>query len=297
MSASPAEVNAQYKKSRDLRSLDFHDGNYDQISLNKAVLDGANLSRSVFQDAALAEVSLRKVNGTRAIFIKADLTGADLTEGNWSDTDFTSAILKGADLRGCTFTPQTRLNSAQVSGMYIDLHSLRMLGDSRGGLTTADLATLNITDDQAKLITSFGGFWTTLHVLAIAIFLTPYLVFAIRRYIAAQLRHCLPGADCVPLREALWDHILTGGIPGSVDIVALGLFLLLLLYNILRISLVFKARTLELAEHARKIPARFVLRKYWWFAYYACQVLVWLNISLALLHAYHFLGTLVPKAT
>ena len=296
MSAPLTEVEEQYAKNKDLRSLNYRDGNYQGAILKRALLDDVDLSRSVFQDAKLNDASLRNVRAKRANFVKADLSGADLRDGDWSETDFTSANLEGADVRGCTFTPETQLQGAHVKGMRVDRHSLRMLGDRQGGLTSADVATLDIEDDQAKLIISFGGFWTTLHVLAVAIFITPYLVFGVKRFLAAQITPCVPTSDCVPLRNAIWEHIESGGVPGQTDCLALVLFSLLLLYNVFRVSLVYKARALELAEHAWKTPIKFDLRGYWYLAYYACQILVWLNLGLALLHAYQFLSTPVPRS-
>lgn len=289
-------VAVQYKKNKDLRSLNFRDGEYQGARLGGALFDDADLSRAIFQDATLNDASLRNVRGKRTDFVKANLSGADLRGGDWSGTDFKSANLENADLGDCTLTPDTQFDGAKVNGMRIDRHSLRMLGEKHGGLTAANIATLKIDDDQAKLIISFGGFWTTLHVLAVAIFATPYLVFGVKRYLAARVIPCSPTSDCVTLRSAIWDHIVSGGVPGQTDILAVVLFVLLLAYNVFRISLVYKARSLELAEHARKTPIKFDLRGYWYVAYYACQILVWLNLGLALIHAYQFLNTPVPRS-
>ena len=75
---------------------------------------------------------------------------------------------------------------------------------------------------------------------------------------------------------------------------AISIFILLLFYNVFRMSLVYKARSLELAERASGMPRQFVLSGYWKLAYYGCQVLVWVNFLLVLVHAYKLLDMKVP---
>ena len=169
-----------------------------------------------------------------------------------------------------------------------------MLGPRHGGLTSADLAALEVHDDQVKLQMSFGGFWSALHLIAVSIFLVPYVAFGVRRYLEQQLSPCAP-ADCVPLRRALGSYVLTGGRGGEVDWVALAIFGMLLLYNILRVSLVLKSRALTLAESALGMPRQFVLAGYWLAAYHSSKGLAWLNVALVLMHAWQMLSAPVHR--
>lgn len=284
----------QYASNKDLRGLNLVDGQYTGIVLPGAHLDGAELFRTVLQEADLSGASARGAYAVRAICVSAKFRGADLTDGNWAHADLSYADLRDADLRGCNLSPQTRLKGAQVSGMRIDLQSLRMLGAQRGGLTEGDLATLEVSDDQTKLTASFGGFWTTLHVLAFTLFLLPYIIFSIHRYVASWLTDCQVH-ECVPLRHALANYILTGGSGEQIDWLALLLFVLLLTYNAFRISLVYKARALALNERASGIRRNFHLTGYWRWAYKGVHILVWINLTLALVHIYHFLAIPVPQ--
>jgi len=292
--ATREALEAQHANNAGLRSLILTDGHYDGIVLQNARFDGMDLRRAIFQDANLVGASLVGVNAVRATFTKAKLGGADLRTGDFTDAQFNSADLSHADVRGCWFSPDTNFNGATVTGLKIDRRALRMLGNDHAGMTAADLAELQIEDDQVKLTTHFGGFWTVLHLMAVTIFVLPYVIFSIRRYVTAQILPCAP-PHCTSLREALWDYIVTGGTNDSLDLRAIVLFFLLLLYNVFRASLVFKARSLKLAEEAAGIPRQFVLSGYWKAAYYGCQWLVWVNLSLVLWHAYHFLGTPVRQ--
>jgi hypothetical protein len=288
------EVEAQYAKNKDLRSLALSDGTYDGIQIPQARLDGLDLRRANLQDANLTGANLSRSQAIRAVLTKAQLVGADLRSADLRDAQLNSADLSRADVRGCWFSPATNLKGTRVTGLKIDRRALRMLGADHGGLTAADLADLEVDDDQVKLTTSFGGFWTVLHLLAVTLFLLPYVAFLVRRYVTAQLLPCVP-PDCVTLRGALWEYIVSGGRNEGIDWLALALFVLIFLYNVFRASLVYKARSLKLTEEAAGIPRSFVLRGYWRVAYYGCQGLVWLNLSLVLWHVYHFLGTPVPK--
>jgi hypothetical protein len=287
-------VLTQFASNTDLRGLNLVDGQYTKLVLPGALLDGVELFRTVLQEADLSNASVRGVHAVRAICVSANFRGADLTDGNWAHADLSYADLRDADLRGCNLSPQTNLKGAQVSGMRIDLQSLRMLGAQRGGLTEGDLATLEISDDQTKLTASFGGFWTTLHVLAFTLFLLPYVIFCIHRYIASWLTNCQVH-ECVPLRQALGHYIVTGGAGDEIDWLALILFFLLLAYNAFRISLVYKARALGLNERASGIRRNFHLAGYWRWAYEGVHILIWINLTLAMVHIYHFLAIPVPQ--
>ena len=289
---SREELIAAFNAKQDLRKLLLADGRYDREQLPNAKLNDVDLRRTNFQDAKLGEADFRGVIAVRAIFTKADLHKADLRGADFRDALFTGADIRGADLRGCTFSAGTDFNGAKVQGAKIDRQSLRLLGHNRGKLSDGDIASMEIHDDLVKLTTGFGGFWSFLHLFAVVVFLIPYVAFTLRRYVESQLVAC---QDCISLRKAIWNYVVTGGKPEGQDTVALVIFFLLLLYNAFRASLVYKAQALRLAESAAGFPTMFTLRGYWLVAYYGCQVLVWLNLALVGLHAYRFLDSPVSR--
>jgi hypothetical protein len=280
--ASRAELIAQYNKDRDLRALILRDGHYDGVDIPEARMDGLDLRRSIFQEANLANASLIGVDATRAIFTKADLTGAKLARACFNDTQLNAAKLDGADFRGGTFSQGTNLRGASVTGLKINQRTLRMLNSERGGMSEAHQAELHVYDDQAKLLSHFGGFWNTLQLIGLALFVLPYVLFVLRKLIAEKAVPC--DKDCTSLGHAMWTYIATGGTGVHYDVFALVTFLLLLIYNVFRGTLVFKASTLKLASETSGVPVDYVPSGYWWIAYQGARALVWVNLALALWH-------------
>lgn len=284
------ELEAAFQKSPDLRAVTLRGGIYTGVKLKKAVAAEMDLRRAVFQRADLSHANLRKADATRAVFTNADLVGADLRGARLEGAVLSVARLRKADLRGAKLSPMTRLDGADVTGMKIDRHALRMLGPELGGMTAAALAEVELHDDQMKLATSFGGFWSRLHLIAILLFVLPYAAFVVRRY--WESRTYCENLPCKPLREALLEYIWTGGNPGGgIDLVAITIFCFLLLYNVARFALVFKSNSLELAERAAGFPRQFVLKGWWWLVYHACKWLMFLNLALVAWHTYGFMDT------
>lgn len=292
--ASREELIASYEKGFDLRGLCLRDGKYDSVQIQKSRLDAMDLSRTVFQDVNLSGASLVGAIAKRAIFTNANLSDANLSKADFRDADLNFANLTRADVRGCTFTPDTNLRGATVTRLKIDRRALRMLGAIHGGLTDADLAEIDIHDDQIRVATAFGGIWGLFHLVAVSVFLLPYIGFLISRYVAAQMRQC-EFPNCVSLREAFWMFIVTGGKGEETDWIGIVIFGLLLFYSVFRVSLVFKSNKLSLIESASGIPRQFVLSGYWWIAYHGSRVLVWVNLCLILIHAYILLETPVHR--
>lgn len=252
-----------------------------------------DLSKSNFTGANLEQANLKDAIARRTIFTDANLTKANLTGADLRGTDFLAADLRGADLRGAWLNKFTKLKHAKVAGAKIDRAGLLMLGVEAGGLTVADIDTMEVDDDFAKLTMGFGGFWTAIHMLATIIFLSPYVVFGFRKWLVAHAVSCT-ASTCEPLRTALWEYAISGGGQSNVDVLGALLFALILAYNVCRVALIYKARTLELKERATGRASNFRLTGFYRVAYHAVHVLVWVNLGLALYHGYELLDTPVP---
>lgn len=268
----------------------LRDAQLDRIGLPGAILDDKDLRRINLQEADLTGASLKGVVAVRGTFTKATLISADLRHADLQGAAFNSADLTRADLRGCKLSPETNFTNAVVTGMVIDLHALRSLGAQRGGLTDGAIGTMVIHDDRVKITQGFGGFWSVLHLLAVVVFLLPYVVFGVRSYVGAQLRPCDDG--CIALRQAVWQYILTGGSP-QIDVLGLVIFALLAAYNVFRVALVYKVQSIRLVESASGMPQAFTLNGWWWLAYHGCQVLVWINLALVAWHSFELMATRV----
>lgn len=294
--ATTDEIKTAYEKNKDISGLNFQDGTYasSTLELKNARLDGANLFRANFNNLDMSGASLLGVKAERMVCIGTNFYGADFRHAVLDGADFTSADLRNADLRGAS-TSGMKLNGAKVKGMKIDRHGLLSLGQSCGGLSDADKAALEVEDDKLNLALSFGGFWTFLHMLAAAIFIAPYAVFGVTRFIAAKTVDCNVATACEPLRDALIHYIISGGTGDGFDGFSLTIFFMLLSFHGLRLALVYKLNRLDLTEMTTGLPQIFVLEGIWYWLYHSCQILKWVNFPLVLLNAYMFMDTAVPK--
>lgn len=270
-------------------------GKFDGADLSEAAFKGLDLEGSNFQQAILSKGNLRGAKVRFGKFTSANLTGADLRFADLRDAEFISAKLDGADLRGARFTPHTKLQNASVENAKIDRQSLRMLGPAMGGLTLADVATMKVEDDQAKLVVNFGGYWSGIHLFAAAVFFSPYVAFAVQHYVLSLLHPCTVPVMCRPLWEVTLHYALSNGYQDRMLTVII--FVLLLLYNAFRVTLVYKAQALQWREESTGVPQHFSLWEapwYWGVAYYACSILLWVNLVLVLYHTHGYLQTPVP---
>lgn len=212
----------------------FEDGAFnDTISeggerhLGKMLLDSAN-----FSDAIFLNTEMYGVQALGAKFINADLR----------DVSFYRCGLTGSDFSKCK----------------ISKHTLETLGDQ--GVTRSDELAMDITDDLAKLRLQFSGFWTMLHLTALTLFLTPYVWFVVRYWPIASFGNASVDGY-IPLWKALFLYIYNGGEnladgefvrhPSSF------IFCLLLLFNIVRATLLFRTKTLEHKAEITGTPSRF----------------------------------------
>ncbi len=296
--SSVEEALAAYDKNKNLSDFNLEDVNFAKVGrdLVGVNLDRADIYRGQFQGldltkASLCEAHARRVNFTRSKLISADLRGADLRGSDMSYADLTNADLRGCSIKGLLFT------NASVKGMRIDRHALRSLGPENGGLTDADLIDLKIDDDSVRLMVGFSGLFAVTHVVSVLIFLLPYLVYGYRLYISSVGDICSAAEVlCIPLRSAMWEYVQTGGGRHDVDCFGLLIFFLLIIYSVFRISLAIKAQRLSVTERASGIPQRFVLKGYWRYSFYGCQLLAPINLIMVLVRTYELMGLNVPVA-
>jgi len=293
--ASRDELQQNYRNANWIRGATLRHGVFDGAQISGAAFEGADLEGANFQRVDLSRADLRNAKARFGRFSSANLSCADLRLADLRDAEFLSAALDGADLRGARFTPHTKLSNASVVNARIDRQSLRMLGPNMGGLTLADVATMKVEDDQAKLVVNFGGYWSAIHLLAAAIFFFPYVAFATQHYVLSLVQPCTIEVVCRPLWEATLRYALSNGYQDHTLTIAI--FWLLVAYNVFRVTLVYKAQTLQWREESTGVPQHFSLWEppyYWGIAYYACSVLLWVNLALVLYHSYGYLQTPVP---
>lgn len=273
---------------------DFTSANLRKISfsgyvLRDVVFINAHLEQADFTNASLANTQLRGAHCDNAFFNNTNLQGAHL-----QGTFLLGASLQGADLRGAHVSVATTLRGARVEGCRIDRHTLESL-EGHGGLTRGDRMRMIIEDGVATLRASYSGFWQWIHIVALTIFVSPYVFFVAECLIRERFGLDIEGAR-VTLRVGLGRFIVNGGEnldTWSLAPLVFAWFVFSLLYNLLRALLLWKTKTLELSEESSGLPAPFSLRGTWLRLYKAAQWGFVANLVVVSLHTWHFLGTRV----
>lgn len=221
-----------------------------------ADFSGKNLKGVDFEGMNLASANLRNTDLENANLKHTKLNGAEL-----QGTNFNNADLECADLLGAKFNDKTKFSGATVNNCAVDRNAFDFLDDF-GGLTMGDRMTMYIRDDVALLRNKYSGFWQWLHLAALFVFLFPYLYFIAEQWASASF-HSMTPLNSMPLWQALWRFIYNGGVNwqgGSNFHWSFLIFIFTLLYNILRMCLLIKTKSIELAQESTGLPVRFSLR-------------------------------------
>lgn len=313
-----------------LDGINLAEANLSEANLIGADLTGCNLHGANLNCAKLNDASLICCDLSDAILFGAELNAAKL-----DSTDFRHAYLQWAQLRNASLKNAglrfTNLNGADISGtnfeeadifqasfvdVTVDQRTVftnvrepfgckitRLTLDSLkdyGGLTVGNLAKMKVIDDVARLRQTFGGPWFWTHVCLVICFFLPYARFVLERLVREYFSH--PSVAKISLGRSLWNFIQSGGttwVNPQLKLLPFGCFVLFSLYNVLRITLLWKTARLETDQFVTKIPSDFSLDTSpgWKFAFDAVNWLKYLAILVAVIHTVHFLSvTQVPLA-
>jgi uncharacterized protein YjbI with pentapeptide repeats len=299
--------------------------NLESANMNKVVLRGANLSGANLthatltradlnaEDVYLSSFSERNVARGRGGFsVRAKLRytimdGAVLREAVLVHSEFRHASmrdvrieganlqltdLRHCDLRGAKANSATTMNLAQVEGARFSKFTLASM-NSLGGLTVGELGSAQIDDDVAKLRASYSGFWQWIHLIALSLFVSPYMAFIAEQWIKSRFTQGLLYRESISLGEAVLRFALTGvspqAGPWNVNWSQVFMFAYLFVYNVLRVVVLWKTKKLELNEHVMGFPQAFHLRGGWALAYVVLKWGMIGNIGIVLVHSLHFL--------
>lgn len=253
------------------------------------------IGRADLSGADLSGATLTNANLTGATLSGADLSSADLTGAQLEGANLNKANLTAADLLYIAVDSSTLLEGSSVLNCGIDRYTLESL-NNYGGLSRADLMTMDIEDGLARLRSSFSGFLQYLHLAALVLFVFPYVSFVLRHWTAAKFG-LGDEEKTITLFEALLRYIVGGGAgwrEGWSLSWTFGLFLFSLTYNIARAVLLWKTKSLELAQEARGLPVSFSLTGSWHGVYQVARIGFWVNLGVVLLHTVHFLWQRIP---
>lgn len=116
----------------DFAGMDFKKANLSRSRLERAVLDGCNMSETVFIEADMTEASIRQANLHKANWSECKLDGADLTEAKLDRANF-----EGTDMKA--------VKCDRVDARHALLHGIVATGSSFAGANLSD-AILTLAD-------------------------------------------------------------------------------------------------------------------------------------------------------
>lgn len=318
----------------DLSDTTASNANFRQADLGRAVLSRATLASAQFQGATLIQTVLHNAKLENAVFEKATVSEADfnearldgasfkeavahrtkfqkstLTNADFSGADLHCALLDGADLSGADLRGAnlhgSSLAAARVVGAKITRVGVEDLrADNLAGLRPSQLRDMIVEDGYGELRNYFSGFWTFVHLISIALWLTPIGWIVGKSLLLSVTPNALQGRfHHMTLLAQVWGYWMSGALaPTSsqgqphyeIEWWFFGTWGLVLLYNIARFALVLRVK---LWEHGQMITGLYPdVRIKGWLktAFLVVGILFWANLSIVLIHFVHFLLSEFP---
>lgn len=276
------------------RSCNFRKARLERSGFNKNLVDATS-----FDKAILTGVRMKLGKSNSNIYRVLDIPRLPFTSFNGAmleGTDFSDSNLQTMDFTGAIVDSKTCFKNSNVKNCKIERYQLEMLSNY-GGLSKSDRMSMNIVDDVAKLRANYSGFHQWFHLSALILFLTPYISFVYREWVKAQF---FPDAqaDHMALWKALSYYIYNGGLnwqTGPDFHSSFVAFLVLAVFNILRGTLLWKTKQLELKQEISELPVVFSLTGTWWGKLYKLSgFFVLLYLVVGLLNLFHFLTQQIP---
>jgi len=236
------------------------------VQFSHAIVMRSNFSRLDFSGsitrARLEAVAFNECRIRRVSFGNALLKNVDFSAAALYGSDFELAELLECDLQGVVVDQTTQMSTVvNIQNTKIDRFTLLTL-IGQGVLSEGQRMVMDIHDGVAKLRLAFGGFYRWLHLVALMVFLAPYVWFVVFHHVRAHFAEA--GGPSMPLASALWRYILTGGrswaAPAPIAWGPVLLFAAALIYNLIRFLMLWKTASLEHKEQVTTLPQRWSLR-------------------------------------
>ncbi len=156
---------------------------------------------------------------------------------------------------------------------------------------------MRIEDPVATLKMAYGGFWQWIHGISLAVFALPYLWFIGSRW----AEHHLSSAeiiDTIPLWKALCYYVWSGGLGWTPNapfaVASFSSFCVVFAYNVLRVAMLWRTKTLELEETVREAPTSFLLQGVWGRMFWISKWVFYVNLAAVVVNSLHFFATPIP---
>ena len=296
------------QKCIDLSGLDFSHRNlsgidFENTNLKGTKFDGTNLSGSILiKVTADKNTSFKGATLDKSVFDSAtlncvDFENATFIEANLSNTRFYQANLKNVDLTKVIVNERTRfdyINECENCKIEkITLNNLEKKDGNIGGFYNSELKRMSIEDDFGKLKLSFSGFWTSLHLFSLSLFIFPYTFFLFKLWSISygfNLFEPMP-ATTYTIGEMFWEYIYSAGaLDGKFSYLSLIVFTLVL-YNLCRVVLLWKTLTMEHLEEVTGLTNDYFKLNWWWGTLYKIVTFgMAINLILIFINTINFLS-------
>ena len=277
--------------------LDLSEADLRKANLSGVNLNGANLSKADLSKAGLSEADLRTADLREANLSEANLRNSDLV-----GTSFASTTLRDANMLDVNVDSTTNFESmGDLRRCFVGRYTMEYMSEH---VSKAKRMDLKVRDDIARLRSQYSGIWMWFHLLSLLTFCAPYVWFVCLHWVSAHLQEKTHiEADFVALWEAVLRYVWNGGVGWregwSLAVWSFGSFLLVLMYNMVRVVLLWKTKRLETVQEVSGLPVQFSLgiRFRFWNVMYQLTVYGYcVAIALVVFNTMHFLSIPVPVA-
>jgi uncharacterized protein YjbI with pentapeptide repeats len=271
----------------------FHDSQLHNSDLSEANLEQSAFENVQFDGTKFGHVNLAGLVFIRSAFADSDLSNRSLRGAKFSATRFRGVKFDGSDLQGLEVDDQTNFTMCTFTGATIERNTLDSLSTD-GGLTMGQLRSMRVVDGLSELRSNYSGHWQWLHLIALTVFLFPYVLYAFKLSLEAEPVCVAPG--CSTIASQLWLFVKTGGkMDNAIAWMPFLIFWFSLMYNALRFVLLAKTKALELSATTAGFAPKFSLDDLavpglsWRRLLKAAKVGFFVNVVLVLLHLWHFM--------
>lgn len=286
----------------DLSNFDFNNTNLKGTNLENADLSNADLSNSRSDEATnLKGTSLENANLRKAKFYGVDFTNASLRNADLRGSKLNQNIMDGVDLTNIKADLTTYIGQiGSCKGCIIKRYTLDSLdnADPNRGFKSSNKKDMIILDDLGTLKLSFSGFWKMVHIVALALFVFPYIFFLFKCWSIANgvmLFNYEPSPNNTStIGGELWEYFYTSGELNGEWSYWVIISFALILYNLSRTILLWKTIKLEHKQIVTGLPVYFEMTRSWKVIYYITNYGMYLNIILAIIHTIKFLMIRMP---
>jgi len=211
--------------------------------LDEADLTGATLVSAQLEGTYFENATLKDVDATRARFVGANLCRSDLSGATLNGASLAGADLTAATLLGINVDIRTDFTNTIVNECRVERYTLESLHHERT-ISRAGRIVMQTIDPVADMRMAYSGFLSTLHLVAVIMFVSPYVWFVCQKWL---LSYAAIVGDSTTIVEALGWYVWTGGrqyVSASMH-GSFVFFVLSMLYNVVRIRQVWKTKKLN----------------------------------------------------